>query len=407
MTQRAWKGLLVVSASFFVCLAHAVAQKPWTFLVYMAAANDLHSDALVDLKKMMRVGSNANVNIIVYLTVQEDDQYKVTKKLYIEKGSMTLIGDSMTRDSGDITALQEALQWACLDYPSDRIAVTLWSQGSGALNRSRMKKNARGICYDYHSENYLTDRDCIQAFSWARDTLRWGNKFDIIAFDTDFSASVEMAYALSSCTDYMVGIENSIEDGYEYAYILHYLAAQSIDSLSCAKLMVHTYNRTETQDEYTAHEKSDYIVSVTDVTLVQPFVDNCNAIARILTSHLKGKKRVPTKTILKKCCNMNNCCCFDEDGIYIDVLQFYKNLLKHADGLKLSISMISRFKELLREGIQLFTNMIKANVASLNYDKAGGLSIYFSRYSIDPSYYGLYWTKQNPYWLDFLEAFLE
>jgi hypothetical protein len=50
--------------------------------------------------------------------------------------------------------------------------------------------------------------------------------------------------------------------------------------------------------------------------------------------------------------------------------------------------------------------VIKANVMSSNYSQAGGLSIYFSRYYIDPSYYGLYWTQNNPNWLSFLEAFI-
>ena len=53
------------------------------------------------------------------------------------------------------------------------------------------------------------------------------------------------------------------------------------------------------------------------------------------------------------------------------------------------------------DGINLFSKVIKANITSKNYRQAGGLSIYFARHSIDPSYYGLYWTEQSPNWLNF------
>jgi hypothetical protein len=111
------------------------------------------------------------------------------------------------------------------------------------------------------------------------------------------------------------------------------------------------------------------------------------------------------RNTIKKCINTNNCPSFEE-GMYIDVCQFYKNLLKNINGLKLSKSVVNQFKQLLNSGIKLFSNIIKANVTSSDLSKAGGLSIYFSRHSLDPSYYGLYWTQYNPNWLEFLEAFL-
>lgn len=399
MIKGLWKGLLIVSASFFVYMAEAVAQKPWTFLVYMAAANDLNPYALLDLQEMMQVGSNANINVIVYLTLHEDGQQKYTAKLSIENGSIVQIGDRMVRDSGDVATLQEALQWACVDYPSDYIAVVLWNHGSGPLNRSMMLEN-KGVCYDFDTDNYLTDRDCLRAFSWARDSLRGGRKFDIIAFDACLLGSIEMAYALSPCADYMVASEETIPaDGYEYAYVLRQFATKNLDPLSFAQLMVSAYKQ-----EYTG--TSDYTLSAVDLNVLQPLVNNCNAVAQILTTQLMGNNRTAVRAALKKCINTNNCPSFDQ-GVYIDMSQFYKNVLKNISGLKLSKSVVNQFKQLLNNGLRLLSNTIKANVTSTNYSKVGGLSVYFSRYSLDPSYYGLYWTEHNPNWLNFLEAFLE
>lgn len=388
----------VMNAVFFIFNADAIVKKPWTFLVYIAAANDLNKFALLDLQEMMQIGSNSIINVIVYLTIHEDGQPKQTKKLYINKGSMTQIGETMVRDSGHITTLVEALQWAHVDYPSDNIAVVLWDHGSGPLNRSEKVLLSKGVCYDFDTGNYLTDRDCLQAFNWIKDNLRGGKNFNIIAFDACLLASVEIAYTLGCCADYMVASQETIPgDGYQYAYILSQCATKAPDPLSFAKLMVRAYNQ-----EYLG--SSDYTLSAIDLNANKSLVDNCNAVARILTSQLKGKNNVVVKSTLKKCIGAANCPSFDK-GIYIDMCQFYKNLLKNIDGLKLSTSIVAQFQQLLNNGIKMFTTVVQANVTSKNYKLAGGLSIYFPRYNIDPSYYGLYWTEKNPNWLNFLEAY--
>ena len=100
------------------------------------------------------------------------------------------------------------------------------------------------------------------------------------------------------------------------------------------------------------------------------------------------------------------CPSFDHGGIYIDMCQFYKNILRNIDDLKLPQSIVAQFNKLLADGIMMFSTIIKAHATSKNYEKARGLSIYFSRTSLDFSYYGLYWTEKNPNWLEFLEAYL-
>lgn len=399
MNKFCLKYLFFISASFFIMECAAVAQKPWTFLVYIAAANDLNQRALVDLEEMMHAGSNQNVNVIVYVTLHEEGQPKQTRKLYVNKGSVTQIGESMMRDSGHMATLVEALQWATVDYPSEHIAVVVWNHGSGPLNRSKKLLPCKGVCYDFDTSHYLTDRDCLRAFSWIRDMVRGGKKFDIIAFDAGLLASLEMAYTLSSCADYMVASEGVIpDDGYRYAYILNQCATKVINPLSFAQLMVRAYNQ--------EHDDTiDYVLSATDLNACSVLVENCNAVAQILAYQLKGKNGVAVKAALKRCTNGNNCPAFDH-GIYIDLCQFYRNMLKSIAALQLSQSIEEPFRELLMNGIKLFPTVIKAHVASKNYKQVGGLSIYFSRYSLDPSYYGLYWTENNPNWLRFLEAYL-
>ncbi len=394
------KGLLLISV-FLGAYASDIIQpkKPWTVLVYMAAANDLNPYAFLDLQEMMKVGSNDNVNILVYLTLQEDGQEKITQQLYVNKGSMTRVAPDSVRDSGDVETLKDALKWAFVTYPSDYKAVILWDHGSGDLNRSGRQLPPRGVCYDYDTGHYLTDEDCLKAFSWARLNFFNLKRFDIIAFDACLMASLAMAYTLSFDADYLVASQETIPgDGYQYAYLFSPFTNGVLDPLSFAKNMISSYKQ-----EYTG--TLDYTLSATDLRAVQSLVNNCNAVANVLTTQLKGKNKTTVRSTIKKCVSSLNCLSFD-DGNYIDLCQFYKNLLKNISGLKLSSAMANQFKNTLNAAINLFSTVIKANVKSVNYSQASGLSMYFARYAIDPSYYNLIWSKENPQWLNFLRAYL-
>jgi hypothetical protein len=230
-----------------------------------------------------------------------------------------------------------------------------------------------------------------------RDIIRGGKKFDIVTCDACLLASLEMAYTFSSCADYFVASQEVIPaDGFQYGYLLSSLAIQALDPLSLAKLIVSAYGK-----EYLG--LANYTLSATDLNVITPLINNINSVAQILFSQLKGKNATMAKNVIKKC--VNGCLSFD-DGIYIDLCQFYKNLFKLIGSVKLTKTVSQQFKQLLTDGIVLFPKIIKANSTSKNYKQAGGLSIYFSKYTIDPSYYGLYWTENNPNWLNFLEAYL-
>jgi len=396
MKKRVLHYMLFIYFFTVFCNTQAIEKKPWTFLTYMAAANDLNTYALSDLQEMMKVGSTPFMNVIVYLTIHEEGKPRQTKKLYVEKDKLTQIGPVLDRDSGDAAVLAEALQWACLDYPSDYIAVDLWDHGSGPLNRSYTR--GKGICYDFDTGHYLTDRDCLNVFSWVSKTFRGGKKFDIVACDACLMASLEMAYTFSSFADYFVASEEVIPgDGFQYAYLLNQFKKQSIDPLSFVKQIVSAY-----QQEYAG--QTGYTLSAIDLNTVNLLTDNINAVAQVLLSQLKGKYATATKDVIKQCVNQKACASFDR-GVYIDVMQFYNNLFKNSMRLNLSQAVSKQFKQLLSDGIALFSKIIISQAVSVDYKRVGGISIYFARSTVEPSYYGLYWTEKNPTWLNFLESF--
>lgn len=384
---------------FIATSAQSIAKsKPWTFLVYLAGANDLDAFIGQNLDQMMAVGSNDRINILVYLSTHYEGKNKETKQLYVKKGSLQQCGPTVVRDSGSVETLKEALAWACTDFPADHVAVVCWDHGSGPLNRAPIPSYNRGICYDFDTGHYLTDRDLLSGFSWARDKFRHGKKFDIIACDACLMASGEVAATLASCADYFVASEENIPGpGYNYKYVLSQFNTRMLDPLAFAKQMVTAYG-----EAYAGID--DFTLSAVDLKALDGFVANLSTLSQLLTKHLQGKNRTVAKNVIKKSASELSCSCFG--GVYIDLLQFYKNLCKHILDLKLSIAEMSEFQALLVDGMNLFPKFIKANVTGRDFKQAGGLTIYFDPRGIDASYYKLFWTEKNGWWLNFLKAYL-
>jgi hypothetical protein len=391
--MRMWPLLSILLAS---TLLGAPVQKPWTFLVYLAAANTLSPFAPIDIAEMIKVGSNANVNVIVYLTVFDSNNVKSTKKLYIEKGKVTEIGTSDVEDSGDVHTLMKALEWMTTEYPAEHYCVDLWNHGGGILNREGFR-TIRAICYDDDTGHYLSDRDCLHAFSWAKQTLNNGKNIDVVATDACLMNMLEFAYTLSSCVNFLVGSETTVPgDGFEYARILNSFVRGVPTARTFSQTMVQVY-----QETYGG--TPDYTLSAIDQSYLSSLVTNVNEVATALLEALKGSQgSVVEKYISAACGSVPNF----GDGTYLDLLGFYTRLASHVPNMGLPIQQRAALQNLLKSGQTLINQCVIARVASREYKSAGGISFYFPQREIDQSYYDLYWTEHNPYLLRLLEQYV-
>jgi len=211
-------------------------------------------------------------------------------------------------------------------------------------------------------------------------------------------ASLEIGATLSSSVNYLVASEDTIPGaGYNYTRILSEFTTKTLDPLAFSKRMVAAYKETY-------QGAGDFALSAVDLQSMGSFVSNLNAVSRFLTQQLQGKNKTAVKSVIKKSMSALYCPCFNK--IYVDLLQFYKNLYKNVAGLKLKVAEASAFKNILLNGIALFPNFVKANAVSTSFKQAGGLTIYFDTRGIDASYYQLFWTEKNASWLNLLKAYL-
>ena len=74
--------------------------KEWTFMVYLNGDNNLDPYGTIDMGEMARVGSDANVNIVV---LRDTPELTVSSKIYfIEKGNQVVVKDyGRNIDMGD------------------------------------------------------------------------------------------------------------------------------------------------------------------------------------------------------------------------------------------------------------------------------------------------------------------
>ncbi len=196
--------------------------KPWTFMVYMAADNDLEYEAIDDFLEISSIGSTQNINVVVLLDRAEgyDNSYgdwTDTRIFYVEQyeepydynANVTL----NETDTGDPNTLFWFINWTISNYPAERYFLVLWDHGSGW----------QGCCYDYH-DNYdcLTLSEIEYVLSRVYNELRV--KIDIIGFDACLMSMVDTAFAVGRYAEYMVASEEyEPGTGWPYDDILSFL----------------------------------------------------------------------------------------------------------------------------------------------------------------------------------------
>ncbi len=394
-------------------------KKPVTFLVFMAADNDLHPFVKGDIDQMQKIGSNANINILVYLNTRYPRQPKVTRKLVVQKGRTVQHGADERRDGGDVRTLMDALQWAHTNFPSDQFVLVLWDHGSGSLNRllggrgcatckikhkKHKSEEDRAICYDFSTGHVLTDADLRNGLEFARTNLRGGKKIDIVAFDACLMADIEVAFALAPHADYMVASQETIPGtGYGYDKALARVSKQRLSAHDLAKDMVYAYER-----EYRGRV-SDYTLSAIDLGRLDFLTQHVSTLGRILSSMVFGASAKATHAALARATHPRHCInfYFDNNASYFDLGNFCQNLSNEMRNLTIEPSKdksaLLHELDQIRAGLRQYTI---ANVCGPKHRGACGTSIYFAHRAVDKTYPGLLWSKAT-WWNHFLEQYVK
>lgn len=421
-------------------------EKEWTFLIYMSADNDLYQFAWRNLAQAAEVGSNQNLNVVVHLDIKTPGKPKVTKRLYLEKNKILQVEPDSCMDSGNEETLTSAMLWAHQKYPSRHFALVFWNHGFGDLNpvlkrianpahlfhyNSRtglieldrsipfMEYNhlvseqtleedcQRGICFDETNYNYLDDNKLIRAFKRIVDE-RNGKKIDFAIFDACLMAMTGTAALCNLVADWMIASQEVVlGPGYNYKLTLTPFAQGLTDCAEIAKQIVAGYFATY------GKLTEDYTQSALNLAYFNAMNQNIDSVAQLLIEGLQNQKKQSVKALIRSCRNRHLCTYFDEPS-YIDLLDFYSNLLKRVNNVELQNDQetehyMIRLANALVNGLELSKNLIAANICGKNLARARGISIYFPEYRVNSIHHNSYqytYFAQNNSWPEFLRTYL-
>jgi hypothetical protein len=407
-----------------------------TFMCYMAADNDLYPFTSRNLAQMSQIGSNNNVNIIVHLDMHKPKEQKKVFRCLVQKNKIIKISNDMVLDSGNPETLIDFVRFCKEKYPADDYVLCLWNHGTGilepiirkAVNPSKLfVKNSdtnlyelnrsigfidyisqycqdedhKGICFDDTYRSYLTIEKLNYALNGIYNIL--GKKLSILACDACLMSMIEVLSSVKDYADFFVGSQEvELGTGYNYNYVLGYFLDRSESKDAFAKHIVSSF---ELAYKSITH---DYTQSATRLDMLSLMEENINNLSNHLIYGLKNQKYKSVKEFIRLSRHKNFCVHFDEPT-YIDLDNFYFNLLKNINKITLN-SNTKEFKDklisIISQGRNIISDIVIKNVVGNNLKNAKGLSIYFPEYNIHNSYYNSKFSKNNS-WLKFLEIFVK
>ncbi len=273
-TKRLAYVLLLIS---FVSAAMSAvgAPKPkvadWTFMVYMAADNNLDAWAYENLELMQSVQLTDEVNVVVLWDGYNRPAY-LYKVVYGDREIVT--GFPLNEEEvnmGDSNVLETFVDFVTQKFTAQHYLLDLWDHGT----------HFSGSCYDEHPVDHLTHDEVVAGLD--------GHQIDILAYDACLEAMIEVAYeynALGMETDYLVACENYVPlYGYPYDVILDSMTRNpDISALELAILIADEYAR---YYEPRAHFNGGVMATLSVIDLST--VDEAVATLSTLTEALEAK----------------------------------------------------------------------------------------------------------------------
>lgn len=434
------KFLLISLCSFsFYCLP--AEQKSWTVLIYIAGDNDL--DIFVDrnLKQMQKVGSNEHINIVAQVNIKEGrNQQKVSKMVLIKKDSLKILEQHKQphqTDSGNPQNLISFCAKAIAQFPADHYALIFWNHGTGPLDphmeasrtisisdllkfgKGAQQKNSspffhcpeimdteqdlyKGICFDDSTGNFFTEAKLLFALQSIHEQALEGKKFDLIGFDACLMATAEIASLLKPFARYMVASQEvELGTGWDYKRVFLPFQNRTLTPEAFGKHIVNVYAKTY-------HFIDDFTLSCLDLEHMESLEKSIKELALLLY-----QSPFPLQDSLLEALRSSRykhaCTHFDEPDL-IDLQHFLSNLK----------ALLSEFSKLYNQEYELFSKIIAQHIFvtlkileklilevknGRQFDRAGGLSIYFPEHTVHHSYHlnsFAYATK----WISFLNYYV-
>jgi hypothetical protein len=244
-------GLLILLAALLITSV-ASADTPtreWTFMLFMAADNNLESGTSLDINELEKFGSNEKIAYIAQIdrngNFSNDSELKWsgTRRFYVtrdknpKKMSSKMVEDLGEVDMSSPEALTDFVRWAHENYPAKKYALILWNHGTGwkEIQPSIMEFDSPPVSFSEGFDaalsniSYNISYDDTSHSSMDIPTLRetlaevksiLGQPIDLLGFDACLMQMVEVGWAAAPFALYQVGSpDQEPERGWPYDLI--------------------------------------------------------------------------------------------------------------------------------------------------------------------------------------------
>ena len=389
----------------------------WTFMVYLAGDNSLSNAGGKDIEEMRSVGSAEGVHVVA----QFDQRNHGCRRYCLQRnGCNEFVDDLGKADSGSPQVLNDFVDWAMSNYPSNRYALILWSHGSGwepdeverlaastnILNFETEATTAifpsfyRNIFFSSTMRKLLDNSSLTKAIckddgsGHSLDTIELGNvlfkvaskigrPLDLLGMDACLMSNFETAYQVAPYVQYMVASEESEpSDGWPYDAILGKLTRNpQMLPQELAFEMVSAYAEFYKNKVYKTKSLTQTALNLSKVAETAEKLD---ALANALVAHMPeaDKELIMAQT--------------KSASFYFDKLWDISHLLEELQKTTSDQSVIKASKDVrtcLESGPESF--IIAESNLGLKVQKCCGVSIYLPFKGLSRYYSELEFAKCN------------
>lgn len=357
--------------------------KEWTYMIYMAADNDLEDAGIDDFLEMAQVGSSDKVNIVVqfdripgYDTRYGD--WKTTKRFLITQGMTPTPANALMdigeADMGNGQTVKEFVNWTISNYPANKYALIFWNHGSGIIKKLWEERGIRGVCWDNTNGGYLTMDEIETALA--------SKMMNLIGYDACLMGMIEVAYEPKTSSQVMVASEESEPwDGWPYEPIMTALVSNpSMDAALLGSITVKEYI-----DSYPG--ESDVTLSAVHTTLsLDDLASKVSAFADVLMANGEWAKIKSARGATE----------YFASASYVDLYDFAKEIY-----IRFTDTTVKNAALAVRDAIN---NNVIAEGHKSGHPDAHGIAIYFPTSGPSPNYYNTNFAI-NTSWDEFLNEY--
>ena len=438
-----------------------ISKKDWTFLVYMASNSDLSKDAVRALKQMLNIGSTNTINIVVQIYKQGESDIE---RIYIQKNKAFLIESNPQvngPEAGTAQSLYNFIKWGTINFPSDKLAILLWNNGSGikdinlldkvltthrdqiytinpqnglseinyefSNNFNLMKKIEKNYAKLFeldtkktgsddsvsakdHFHIYLTNQDLKNVLEQTQQELLNNKKIDLVLMDACHMAMAEIASQIKNSTKFLVASQElEPATGYNYELLLSPFLDKTLTVDDFAKNSVLAF-----ENEYSS-KCAQYTQSAINLEQIGKIEQDIKKLTSILLQLIKLNHDMMIGA-LKGIRNNDRFTTEFYDADYIDLCHFYKSLIFMVDTLKKPkrgfamtedyTNNLDDVKVLAQEAIDSMKNIVIKSTSCKYITGANGISIYFPKRKIHESYYKTSFDQETQ-WSLFLDLYIQ